>query len=93
MKIEYSQHIEYRLLLRGIDRALPERIYREAEHRYIDSATGHSIAVGRAVLYGKDREVMVAYREDAGHVKLLTTHPLKEGQRESRTGSGRWRKL
>ncbi len=93
MTIEYSQHIEVRLRLRGIERALPERICREAAQRFLDTETSHRIAVDRAELYGKVRDVMVAYREEDGYVKLLTIHPLKDGQLENRLASGRWRAI
>jgi hypothetical protein len=43
--------------------------------------------------YCKERDVMVAYNFEGGDVKLLTIHPLKEGQKENRIKSGRWRKL
>ena len=46
-----------------------------------------------ADLYGKPREVMVAYVIEGDCVKLLTIHPLKEGQKENRIVSGRWRKI
>lgn len=36
-------------------------------------------------LYGKSREVMVAYVKDEDNlVKLLTIHPLKKGQKRNR---------
>lgn len=93
MTVEYARHLEIRLKLRAIERDMPERIYREASRRYADTQTGHLIAVGRAVLYDKERDVMVAYREYAGHVKILTIHPLKEGQLENRLAAGRWRAI
>lgn len=55
--------------------------------------TGHTIAVMKTVLYGKERDIMVAYRHEDKDVKLLTIYPLKEGQKEKRIQSGRWRKL
>ncbi len=45
------------------------------------------------IIYGKMREVMVAYDIIEETVTLLTIHPLKEGQKENRVKSGRWRKL
>jgi hypothetical protein len=46
-----------------------------------------------AVIYGKLREVMVAYDIKEETVRLLTIHPLKEGQKENRVNLCRWRKL
>jgi hypothetical protein len=45
------------------------------------------------LLYGKERDVMIAYVYEEDFVKLLTIHPLKEGQKENRVRSGRWRRL
>jgi len=44
-------------------------------------------------LYNKSREVMVAYVMEEDYANLLTIHPLKEGQKENRINSGRWRKI
>jgi hypothetical protein len=45
------------------------------------------------MINGKMREVMVAYDIDQQTVKLLTIHPLKQGQKENRIKAGRWRRL
>jgi len=93
MKIEYSTHLLHRLALRKISRELPRQIYEECQERYYDIETGHTVATMNAVIYGKLREIMVAYDIKEQTVRLLTIHPLKEGQKENRLNSGRWRKL
>jgi hypothetical protein len=93
MQIEYSEHIKTRLGLRRIEHGLPQRIFEEAEERYFDNDTGHFIAVMQVSLYNKSREVMVAYVIEQDCAILLTIHPLKEGQKESRINAGRWRKM
>jgi hypothetical protein len=93
MQIKYSRHIEARLALRKIEYVLPKRIYEDAEERFMDDETGHIIAVKKVIIYGKERDVMVAYVHEGADVKLLTIHPLKEGQKENRIQSGRWRKI
>ena len=93
MQIKYSKHIKTRLALRKIEHDLPKRIYEKAEERYTDTGTGHTIAVMKAVIYGKERDIMVAYKHEDADVKLITIHPLKEGQKENRIRSGRWRKI
>lgn len=50
MRIKYSSHIETRLALRKIEYDLPKRIYENAEERFIDTETGHAIAVMKAVI-------------------------------------------
>jgi len=91
--IIYSKHIKTRISLRKIDYDLPKKIFDEAQERYIDNKTGYSIAVLKVLLYDKERDVMVAYIHEGEDVKLLTIHPLKEGQRENRIKTGRWRKI
>lgn len=94
MKIEYSKHIENRMMLRRIAPELPKIIVEEAEEKFFDVATGYLIAVKEVELYGKSREVMVAYIErEENVVKLLTIHPLKKGQKKNRVETERWRKI
>jgi hypothetical protein len=92
VEIKYTKHLKIRLELRKIDYDLPQKIFEKAEERFMDTVTGHTIAVAKAVIYDKERDVMVAYKHEEG-VKLLTIHPLKEGQKDNRIKSGRWRKL
>ena len=93
MKVEYSKHLLHRLILRKIDHDLPRMIFEQSVEHYDDMETGHRIATMAADLYGKPREVMVAYVIEGDCSKLLTIHPLKEGQKENRIVSGRWRKI
>jgi len=93
VKIEYSEHIKNRLELRGIPYDLPKKVFEQAEERYFDRETGYSIAVMKVGLYNKNREVMVAYAKEEDCAKLLTIHPLKEGQKENRIKKNRWRKI
>jgi hypothetical protein len=93
VKIKYSKHLEQRLSLRKIDYDLPKKIFDQSNERYIDKETKHFIATMEIELYNKLREVMVAYIVDQDITKLLTIHPLKEGQKENRIKSGRWRKI
>ena len=93
MRLKYSIHLQHRLGVRKIDNDLPEKVFHEAEERFIDSGTGHFIAVKKEKIYGKIRDIMVAYIHDGHDVRLLTIHPLKQGQKENRIRSGRWRKV
>jgi hypothetical protein len=63
------------------------------DQRYFDEETGHVIATMKVEIYSKTREVMVAYLIEEDCAKLITIHPLKEGQKENRVKTGRWRKL
>ena len=93
MEIKYSQHIISRLRIREIEYELPKIIFEQSKERYYDMKTGYMVAVMNADLFGKIREVMVAYVMEDEDAKLLTIHPLKEGQKENREKSRRWRKL
>lgn len=93
MKIIYSDHLKKRLELREIDEDLPRRIFEQADERYFDGVTGHSIAIMVVELYEKKREVMLAYAIEEDCAKLLTIHPLKAKQKEARMRSGRWREI
>lgn len=42
----------------------------------MDKETGHTVAVMKGVLYGEERDIMVAYRLDDADVKLLTIYNL-----------------
>jgi len=81
------------LSLRGISNDLPYQVYAQSDERYYDIETGHTVATMGTVIYGKMREVMIAYDIEEQMVTLLTIHPLKEGQKENRVKSGRWRRL
>jgi hypothetical protein len=93
MQVKYSNHLKTRIALRKIEHELPQRIFENAAERFKDAETGHTIAVSKALMYGRERDVMVAYNYEGENVKLLTIHPLKEGQKENRIKSGRWRRL
>ena len=92
MKITYSDHIMTRISLRGLEKDLPKRIFKDSGEHYTDTSTGHGIAVLNVELHGRKRDVMVAYTSSGEHVKLLTIHPLKAGQKDNRVSSGRWRR-
>ena len=93
MQIKYSKHMETRIVLRKIDYGLPGKSYKNAKEQFIDKETGHTIAVTKTAIYVKERDLMVAYKYEDRVVTLLTIHPLKEGQKEKRIRSGRWRKI
>ena len=93
LKIKYAKHLKNRLALRNIEYDLPKKVFQSAEERYFDNDTGHLIAVMEKELYGKARELMVAYEKENDTITLLTIHPLKPGQKDNRIKSERWRKL
>ena len=63
--------------------------WKRCGEKYYDIETGHTVATMSVVIYGKLKEVMVAYDIEEQTVRLLTIHFLKEGQKENRLNSGR----
>jgi hypothetical protein len=59
--VRYSAHWEDRLVIRHIGRDLPERIIREAEQSFTDTATGYRIAVATVAYRGANHLLMVAF--------------------------------
>jgi len=92
-EVIYSKHLELRLKLRSIHRELPRIIYQTSDERYADTITELSVAISKTAYQGKVREVVLVYRETAKEARLVTIHPLKPGQKNSRIKSGRWEKL
>ena len=72
---------------------MPAAIYREADERFLDTATDYEIAVKRVVFKGTQREMMVVYDRVGRLVELVTIHPLRPGQKQTRIASGRWKPL
>ena len=79
--------------MRRIEHDLPRKIFEQSRERYFDNETEHHIAIMQVDLYGKIRQVMVAYAEEKDSAKLLTIHPLKAGQKQARVEKGRWRTI
>ncbi|MBT9141146.1 MAG: hypothetical protein DDT30_01733 [Dehalococcoidia bacterium] len=51
--------------MRNLPSELPLKIYQQAKERFEDEETGHRVAIKVTQVYGHEREVMVAYEEDA----------------------------
>ncbi|MFB3885598.1 MAG: hypothetical protein ACE144_10250 [Thermodesulfobacteriota bacterium] len=79
--------------MRKIDYELPTKIFDQSKERYLDEVTQHLIATMQVQLYNKLKEVMIAYVIEGDVATALTIHPLKDGQKENRIKSGRWRKV
>lgn len=78
------------MVLRGIDRRLPERIIREAERVFVDTETGYWIALAE-VPYGEGSHLMmVAFEKESDGITAITIHPLSQEDVDSKLRSGRW---
>lgn len=59
-RIVYTDHLRFRMKLRGIPQAVPIEIWKEAKERYYDRATGHSIAVMTSKIKERARELALS---------------------------------
>ena len=88
--VRYSDHLEDRLVLRHIERGLPECIIREAQRSFTDTATGYRIAVATVVYRGADHLMMVVFEETESEIVAVSIHPLEERDVERKISNGRW---
>jgi hypothetical protein len=82
--------LEDRLVIRHIGRDLPERIIREAERRFADTATDYRIAVATVAYRGATHLIMVALEETEIEMVAVRIHPLDGWDVERKIGNGRW---
>ena len=77
--------------MREIPYGLPKVVFERGEQRCYDMKEEVEIAILRASLYGRKREIMIAYRREKTYIVFITIHPLKKGQLKNRLASGRWK--
>ena len=92
-EIFYSDHLKFKLKLRGIAESLPGNIYKLANEKYYDKLTGHFIAMKDVEYKGKIRDVIVSYDESEKGVTIISIHPIKTYQKINRVKAGRWKPL
>jgi hypothetical protein len=83
----WTDYMEYRLKLRGYDRARVEDILRYSSEKYLDTVTGRIVAVGRHM----KRLVMIPYEREGGILTPVTIHATNRQQINSRLKSGRFK--
>jgi len=93
MKIIYTSHLEFRLKIRNIPHHLPRKIFQQAKEHYFDTLTKHCIAIHQVKLEGRVREMALTYDREGDAVEIITVHPIKIYQKQSRINSGRWKRL
>ena len=91
--VRYTDHLKLRLKLRGIPDELPRKIYERAESKFIDSTTGHNIAIATTLYRRKKRLFLVAYDVKNDFILMVTAHPISKEQIDSRVRSERWMKV
>jgi hypothetical protein len=88
--VRYSDHLEDRLVLRHIGRDVPERIIRQAERTFTDTATGYRIAVATVAYRGVNHLMIVVFEETESEIVAVSIHPLDERDVERKIRNGRW---
>lgn len=88
--VVYTQHLELRLRVRGIPRDFPRRMLEKPDQTFVDRVEGNLIAVRRLDYNGKERNMMIAYKQKANSIAIITIHPIRDEQIIRRTISGRW---
>ncbi|MEM9558578.1 MAG: hypothetical protein AAGC60_30275 [Acidobacteriota bacterium] len=79
--------MKFRIELRGFDTERIEEILRFTSERYVDTATGRLIAVGRQ----DETLLMIPYDLADDEIVPVTVHPTSRGQIKTRLNSGRLR--
>jgi len=92
VKIKYTEHLNLRLKIRKIPMEYPKDIYEGPEQKFFDNLEGTFIAIKKLNYNKKIRNMMVAYEEENGDVKIITIHPVTDEQIINRIMSKRWRK-
>jgi len=93
MKIIYTSHLEFRLKIRNIPYDLPRKIFQQTKEHYYDTLTKHYIATHEIEIEGKNRELSLTYDRRKDVIEIITIHPIKIYQKQSRINSGRWKRL
>ncbi len=84
--IVWTDYLRHRVLARGFDLAVLERILRFSSERYFDTVTHRLVAVGR---HG-NRLVMVPYEQERDTVTPVTIHAKTRQQVNVRLHTGRF---
>ena len=85
--IVWSEYMKYRIDLRGYDLMTVEQILRYSSERYVDTATGRVVAIGRH----EKLLVMIPYELKGCTLTPVTIHATGRQQINSRIKSGRFK--
>jgi hypothetical protein len=85
--IVWSEYMKYRIDLRRYDLMTVEQILRYSSERYVDTATGRVVAIGRH----EKLLVMIPYELKGRTLTPVTIHATSRQQINSRIKSGRFK--
>ena len=86
LRIEWTEYMRYRAVLRGFDLARIEDVVRYSDKRYVDNTTGRLIVVGRHT----DALMMVPCEMEQDVIRPVTVHATNRAQIDARIKSGRF---
>ena len=86
IQIIWTDYVKHRARLRGFDLAKIEHIVRYSSERYVDTATGRFVAVGRH----DGMLVMIPYEVEEGTITPITVHATTRQQIRFRLKTGRF---
>lgn len=85
-KIQYTKHLLNRLRIRKLSKRLLRFLLKHPTLTLFDNLNNTSIIIGK-----KDKQLfMVAYIEKEDLLIILTIHPIKKSQIDSRIRNKRW---
>ena len=84
--IIWTEYMKYRVKMRGFDFTEIERLLKFEDERYVDTATGRKIVVGR---HG-GMLVVIPYEECGGDMTPVTIHATSRQQIKFRSRTGRY---
>jgi len=86
MIVVWTDYMKYKAKLRGFDLAPIENIVKSSPERYLDTATGRRVAVGR-----HDKKlVIIPYEADENSITPVTIHVTTRQQIDFRIRTGRF---
>ena len=85
--IVWTEYMKFRLGLRGYDHATVEQVLRYSSERYVDTATGRVVVIGRH----EKLIVMIPYELKGHTMTPVTIHATSQQQINSRIKSGRFK--
>lgn len=72
MDIVYTEHLRWRMKIRGIPENLPRVVFEKAKKHYYDLQRNHWIAVGQIYYRNKFRLMIVAYDIINDTIEIIT---------------------
>lgn len=85
MKVEWTDYMRYRAVLRGFDLVRIEHVLAHSTERYFDTTTQRHVVIGR---HGNEL-VMVPYESDGEAITPVTIHVTTRQQVNFRVRTGR----